>query len=179
MLMACIGVSAQTQTVTGTVTDANHEPMIGVSIMEKGSTNGTATDVDGKFSIKVSPKATIKVSYIGYVTQEIAVDGRSQINVVMDEDNVQLDEVVVVGYGVQRKSDVTGAVSSVSADDIKGLSTVDAGAALQGKAAGVQILNTSGAPGQGANIRIRGFSSNSGNLGPLLIVDGLKVDNMQ
>lgn len=97
MLMACIGVSAQTQTVTGTVTDANHEPMIGVSIMEKGSTNGTATDVDGKFSIKVSPKATIKVSYIGYVTQEIAVDGRSQINVVMDEDNVQLDEVVVVG----------------------------------------------------------------------------------
>lgn len=179
MLMACIGVSAQTQTVTGTVTDANHEPMIGVSIMEKGSTNGTATDVDGKFSIKVSPKATIKVSYIGYVTQEIAVDGRSQINVVMDEDNVQLDEVVVVGYGVQRKSDVTGAVSSVSADDIKGLSTVDAGAALQGKAAGVQILNTSGAPGQGANIRIRGYSSNSGNLGPLLIVDGLKVDNIQ
>lgn len=179
MLIACIGVSAQTQTVTGTVTDANHEPMIGVSVMEKGSTNGTATDVDGKFSIKVGPKATLKVSYIGYVTKEIAVGNKTQLDIVLDEDNVQLDEVVVVGYGVQRKSDVTGAVSSVSADDIKGLSTVDAGAALQGKAAGVQILNTSGAPGQGANIRIRGYSSNSGNLGPLLIVDGLKVDNIQ
>lgn len=179
MLTACIGVSAQTHIVTGTVTDANHEPMIGVSVMDKGSTNGTMTNVDGKFSLKVGPKSTLRVAYIGYVTQEIAVGNKTNIDVVMEEDNVQLDEVVVVGYGVQRKSDVTGAVSSVSADDIKGLVTVDAGAALQGKAAGVQILNTSGAPGQGANIRIRGYSSNSGNLGPLLIVDGLKVDNIQ
>ena len=100
MLIACIGVSAQTQTVTGTVTDANHEPMIGVSVMEKGSTNGTATDVDGKFSIKVGPKATLKVSYIGYVTKEIAVGNKTQLDIVLDEDNVQLDEVVVVGYGV-------------------------------------------------------------------------------
>ena len=95
------------------------------------------------------------------------VGNKTSVNVVLKEDNLQLDEVVVVGYGTQKKSDVTGSVSSVSADDLKGLATTDAGAALQGKAAGVQILNTSGAPGAGASIRIRGYSSNSGNLGPL------------
>ena len=90
-----------------------------------------------------------------------------------------LDEVVVVGYGVQRKSDLTGAVASVNSKDLKGLATTDAAAALQGKAAGIQILNSSGAPGSGAEIRVRGYSSNSGNIGPLLIVDGLKVSSIQ
>ncbi len=97
----------------------------------------------------------------------------------MEEDTQVLDEVVVVGYGVQRKSDLTGAVASVNSKDLKGLATTDAAAALQGKAAGIQILNSSGAPGSGAEIRVRGYSSNSGNIGPLLIVDGLKVSSIQ
>lgn len=179
MLLISIGITAQTHTVTGVVTDADHEPMVGVSIIEKGTSNGTMTDIDGKFTLKVGPKAVLRASYIGYVTQDVSVGNKTSVNIELKEDNLELDEVVVIGYGTQKKSDLTGSVSSVSADDIKGLATVDAAAALQGKAAGVQILNTSGAPGSGASIRIRGYSSNSGNLGPLLIVDGLKVDNIQ
>lgn len=179
MLLISIGITAQTHTVTGVVTDADHEPMVGVSIIEKGTSNGAMTDIDGKFTLKVGPKAVLRASYIGYVTQEVSVGNKTSVNIELKEDNLELDEVVVIGYGTQKKSDVTGSVSSISSDDIKGLATVDAAAALQGKAAGVQILNTSGAPGSGASIRIRGYSSNSGNLGPLLIVDGLKVDNIQ
>lgn len=167
--------------VKGTVVSAtDSEPMIGVAIQEKGSGNGCITDFDGNFSLQVkNSDATLSVSFIGYKTQTIEVKGRQAINIRMEEDSKLLDEVVVVGYGVQRKSDLTGAVASVNSEDIKRLSTTDAGAALQGKAAGIQILNTSGAPGSGAAIRIRGYSSNSDNLGPLLIVDGLQVDNIQ
>ncbi len=179
MLFVFIGVSAQTKTLTGTVKDANQEPLIGVSIVEKGTSNGTITDLDGNFSIKVNPKSSLVFSYVGYAPQTIVVGSQDHIDVVMREDNKELEELVVVGYGVQKKSDVTGSISSVSANDIKGLATTDAGAALQGKASGVQVLNSSGAPGEGAKIRIRGYSSNSGQLGPLLIVDGLKVDNIQ
>ena len=99
--------------------------------------------------------------------------------VVLEDDAEMLEETVVIGYGVQRKSDLTGSVASVRSEDLQNRSTSDAAAALQGKAAGVQILNNSGAPGEGAKIRVRGYSSNSGNIGPLLIVDGLKVDNIQ
>lgn len=168
--------------VTGNVVSASDgEPLIGATIMEKGTRNGCTTDIDGNFTINVkNEKASLQVSYIGYDSKTVAVNGKKKIQVSLSEsDSKSLDELVVVGYGVQKKSDLTGAVSSVSADDLKGLATTDAAAALQGKAAGVQILNTSGAPGSGAGIRIRGYSSNSGNLGPLLIVDGLKVDNIQ
>lgn len=181
-VMGFIGLPAMAQfQVKGTVTGANDsEPLIGATIMEKGTTNGCTTDIDGNYTLSVkSGNATLEVSYVGYQSQTVAVKGRNVINIVMNEVDTSLDEVVVVGYGTQKKSDVTGSVSSISSDDIRGLATVDAGAALQGKAAGVQILNTSGAPGEGAQIRIRGYSSNSGNLGPLLIVDGLKVDNIQ
>lgn len=171
-------IMAQIQ-VKGTVVSNNNEPMIGVAILEKGTSNGCTTDLDGNYTIQVNNDAILTVSFIGYKTQNINVNGRNVINIRMEEDTEVLDEVVVVGYGIQRKSDVTGSIASVGADDIKNLATVDAGAALQGKAAGVQILNTSGAPGEGAAIRIRGYSSNSDQLGPLLIVDGLKVDNIQ
>lgn len=148
MLFVFIGVSAQTKTLTGTVKDANQEPLIGVSIVEKGTSNGTITDLDGNFSIKVNPKSSLVFSYVGYAPQTIVVGSQDHINVVMREDNKELEELVVVGYGVQKKSDVTGSISSVSANDIKGLATTDAGAALQGKASGVQVLNSSGAPGE-------------------------------
>lgn len=176
----CTTAMAQIQVKGTVVSDNDSEPMIGVAILESGTTNGCITDVDGNYTIQVkNSNATLIVSFVGYKTQNVKVNGRSVIDIRMEEDSKVLDEVVVVGYGVQRKSDLTGAVASVSSDDIKNLSTVDAGAALQGKASGVQILNTSGAPGSGAAIRIRGYSSNSGELGPLMIVDGLKVDNIQ
>ena len=111
--------------------------------------------------------------------QEIIVGNRSTINVVLSETYTDLDEVVVIGYGVQRKSDVSGAISSVNAESLQNIVTSDAAAALQGKASGVQILTNSGAPGQGATIRVRGYSSNSDKIGPLLVVDGLQVDNIQ
>lgn len=180
VFFTCISASAQIQ-VKGTVVSANDsEPMIGVAILEAGTSNGRITDLNGNYSIQVSnSNATLTVSFIGYKTQTVKVNGRSVINFRLEEDTQVLDEVVVVGYGVQRKSDLTGAVASVNSKDLKGLATTDAAAALQGKAAGIQILNSSGAPGNGAEIRVRGYSSNSGNIGPLLIVDGLKVSSIQ
>ena len=179
VVMCCSSAFAQIQ-VKGNVSDKNSEPMIGVAIQEKGNnTNGTITDLDGNFSLSVNSNATLVVSYIGYKTQEIALNGRTNLSIVMEEDAQVLDEVVVVGYGVQRKSDLTGSVASVKSDDLKNRSTTDAAAALQGKAAGIQVLNRSGKPGQGADIRVRGYSSNSSNIGPLLIVDGLQVSSIQ
>lgn len=143
-VMGFIGLPAMAQfQVKGTVTGANDsEPLIGATIMEKGTTNGCTTDIDGNYTLSVkSGNATLEVSYVGYQSQTVAVKGRNVINIVMNEVDTSLDEVVVVGYGTQKKSDVTGSVSSISSDDIRGLATVDAGAALQGKAAGVQILN--------------------------------------
>lgn len=179
VVMCCSSAFAQIQ-VKGNVSDKNSEPMIGVAIQEKGNNqNGTITDLDGNFSLSVNSNATLVVSYIGYKTQEIALNGRTNLAIVMEEDAQVLDEVVVVGYGVQRKSDLTGSVASVKSDDLKNRSTTDAAAALQGKAAGIQVLNRSGKPGQGADIRVRGYSSNSSNIGPLLIVDGLQVSSIQ
>lgn len=180
MLLACMSASAQFQ-VKGTVVSANDsEPMIGVTILENETHNGCITDLNGNYSISVeSSNATLEVSFIGYKSQTVKVSGRNVINFRLEEDTEVLDEVVVVGYGVQRKSDLTGSVASVKADELKGLSTTDAAAALQGKASGVQILNGSGKPGQGASIRVRGYSSNSNNIGPLLIVDGLQVSSIQ
>ena len=179
VVMCCTSAFAQIQ-VKGNISDKNSEPMIGVAIQEKGNTtNGTITDLDGNFTIQVNSNATLVVSYIGYKTQEIALNGRTNLSIVMEEDAQVLDEVVVVGYGVQRKSDLTGSVASVKSDDLKNRSTTDAAAALQGKAAGIQVLNRSGKPGQGADIRVRGYSSNSSNIGPLLIVDGLQVSSIQ
>ena len=177
----CWTTAMAQMTVKGTVvSDSESEPLVGVAILEQGTNNGTITDLDGNFSLQVkSNKAILVVSYVGYITQQIAVNGRSQLNVRLVEDSKLLDDVVVVGYGVQRKSDLTGAVASVKAEDLKNRSTTDAAAALQGKAPGVQILNGSGKPGQGATIRVRGYSSNSSNIGPLLIVDGLQVSSIQ
>ena len=171
---------AQNRTINGKVADNQGLPVIGAAVVVVGqTTTGTLTDVDGKFVLNVPAKASIEVSCIGYVSQTIAVGNRTSFEIVLAEDSQLLEETVVIGYGVQKKSDLTGSVASVRSEDLQNRSTSDAAAALQGKAAGVQILNASGAPGAGAEIRVRGFSSNSGSLGPLLIVDGLKVDNIQ
>ena len=172
-----LGAMAQS-VIKGTVNDKAGEPIIGASVKVQGTKTGAVTDFNGNFSVEANANSTLVISYIGYTTATVKVNGRNNIEVSLKEDSQTLSDVVVIGYGVQRKSDLTGAVASVKGDDIKNLSTTDAGAALQGKVTGVQIIN-SGSPGAGAEIRVRGYSSNSGNTGPLLIVDGLKVDNIQ
>ena len=165
--------------VKGTVKDASGDPIIGASVTIQGVKSGVITDFDGNFSIQAKSDATLVISYIGYVTETVKLNGRTAISVTLKEDAQTLNDVVVIGYGIQKKSDLTGAVASVKAEDLKNRSTTDAAAAIQGKAAGVQVLNGSGKPGQGANIRVRGYSSNSSNIGPLLIVDGLQVSSIQ
>lgn len=172
-----IGVTtalAQTS-VKGTVTDEAGEPIIGASILEKGTTNGTITDFDGNFELRTKSGATLVVSYVGYITQEVRA--ASSLNVVLKEDTEVLDELIVVGYGVQRKSSVTGAISSVKSEDMQNRTITTAQQALQGKTAGVQLLSNSGAPGQSGAIRVRGFSSNDTS-DPLYVVDGLRTSDI-
>jgi len=173
-----LGAVAQS-TISGTVNDESGEPIIGASVKVQGTKTGAITDFNGNFSVQADANSTLQISYIGYVPATVKVNGRNNITVTLKEDAQTLSDVVVIGYGVQKKSDLTGAVASVKGDEIKNLSTTDAGAALQGKVSGVQIINTSGDPASGASIRVRGYSSNSGSLGPLIIVDGLKVDGIQ
>lgn len=178
-LLICLPFSlaqAQTVKVTGKVTDNLNEPMIGVSIVEKGTTNGCITDIDGNYTLNVNQGATIIFSYIGYVTQEKqAVAG--VMNIVLKEDSETLDEVVVVGYGVQKKSSVTGAISQVKAEDMQNRTISDASQALQGKTAGVQLITTSAAPGSSPTVRVRGYSSNAAS-SPLYVVDGVRMSSI-
>lgn len=180
LLLGAPGLAAQNRAISGTVRDAEGQPVIGAAVVVAGQQSlGVMTDADGKYAFSVPAGATIEVSCIGYVSQTAKVGSKSTYDFILAEDSQLLEETVVIGYGVQKKSDLTGSVASVKSTDLMNRSTTDAAAALQGKAAGVQILNNSGAPGSGAQIRVRGYSSNSGSIGPLLIVDGLKVDNIQ
>jgi len=181
MLFAAISlsVSAQTITVKGNVKDTTGEPIIGASVVEKGNTtNGTITDLDGNYSIKVPSKATLTISYIGMKTQDIAVKGQSQINVTLSDDTQALDEVVVIGYGTVAKKDLTGSVSSVSAKQIAAIPVSSASEALQGKMAGVSITTTEGSPDADVKIRVRGGGSLSQDNSPLYIVDGFPVSSI-
>ncbi len=161
----------QQKAVKGTVSDANG-PVIGATIMEKGTSNGTVTDLDGNFTLNVKPGATLVVSYVGYKTQEVAVGNNSSFNLTLEEDNTNLDEVVVVGYGVQKKKLVTGATVEIKGDDVAKMNTTQALGALQSMSPGVQIMNNSGKPGDGFNVNIRGAGTN-GNTAPLYVIDGV------
>ena len=172
--------SAQQQKtiVTGVVTDAQQEPMIGVNIMEKGTSNGTITDIDGKFSISVAPDATLFFSYIGYTTVELSRNNRSSLTVVMNEDGKQLEEVVVIGYGTQKVVNLTGAVGTVSSGDIAKRPITNISTGLQGLVPGVTVTASAngGLPGQSnASIQIRGIGSR-GNNNPLILIDGAEGD---
>jgi len=163
----------QSETVSGTVKNSNGEALPGVSIVIKGTTQGTTTDVDGKYAIQVSDDAAILVfSYIGYVTEELTVNGKSVIDVELFDDLESLQEVVVVGYGTTKKSDLTGAVVALKGSDLNKIPSSSMDQLLQGKMAGVQVINGSGKPGEGAEIRIRGVSSLNGSKSPLVVVDG-------
>ncbi len=182
LLIACFGMSSAfaQHSISGTVVDSQNVPVIGASVMVVGNnTLGAVTDIDGKYTLSVPAGAILNVSFVGYKSVTAVVGNQTVLNFTLEEDTEFLEETVVIGYGVQRKSDVTGSVASVRGADLQNRSTSDAANALMGKAAGVQILSASGAPGAGSEIRVRGYSSNSGNIGPLLIVDGLKVDNIQ
>ena len=171
---------AQNRSLSGKVVDGSGAPVIGAAVMVAGQTgNGTVTDADGQFRLTVPANAMLIVSCLGFADQQVEVGNRSVITIALEEDVTYLDETVVIGYGVQKKSDLTGAVASVRQDDLKNRSTSDAASALLGKVAGVQIITNSGAPGSGSEINVRGVSSNSGNIGPLIIVDGLKVNSIQ
>ena len=178
-LCLSIATFAQVQ-VRGNVTDSKGAPIPGVTVLVKGTQQGVITDIDGNYNITVLGSESVLVfSFVGMDTQEVVVGNRRTIGIVLTETVFGLDEIVVVGYGTMRKSDISGAVASVTSKALQNLTTPDAAAALQGKASGVQVLTNSGAPGQGATIRVRGYSSNSDKIGPLLIVDGLQVDNIQ
>ncbi|WP_372918704.1 SusC/RagA family TonB-linked outer membrane protein [Salegentibacter sp.] len=169
-------MQAQTFTVEGNVTDENGMPLLGVNVLVKGETRGTTTDFDGNFSISgVSEENVLVLSYVGFETKEVPVEGESFLNIVLNSDSAALEEVVVIGYGTQQRKDITGAVSVVSSETIEEMKPIRLEQALQGTAAGVNVTPSSGAPGAGININIRGVASNSVN-GPLVLIDGYQGD---
>lgn len=171
-----LNLSAQT-TVSGNVTDTTGEPLIGVTVVEKGTQNGVMTDLDGNYQIKVaSTNASLVFSYVGCTTQTIPLKGRTTLDVVMEDNQAVLDEVVVVGYGTMRKRDLSGAMSQIKSEDLMKGGATDISHALQGKLAGVQIQQSDGAPGGGVTITVRGANSFQTNSQPLYIVDGVPFE---
>ena len=178
-LLMPLGLLAQDIKVQGVVKDETGETVIGASVMQKGTTNGAVTDIDGNFSLTVPSKATLVVSYIGFTTQEIAVGGRTQLEITLKEDDQTLNEVVVVGYGTMDKKELTSAISHVGEKDFLTVSSLDPSMMIQGKVAGVSITNTgAGDPNNQASIQIRGVSSRSAGLGPLIVIDGVPGGNL-
>lgn len=164
--------------ISGRVSSSIGEPMIGASIMVKGTTNGTITDLDGNFRIETSPTATLIISYVGYVTQEVQIAGRKSINIILKDDTGLLEEIVVVGYGTQKKETLTGSVTSVKGDEIKRSPAPNVSTSLQGKLPGLIVNQRSGEPGRDdPSIVIRGFGT-FGDSSPLIIIDGVERGNM-
>ena len=160
--------------VSGKVLDANGEPIIGASVIEKGTNNGATTDANGNFSLNVGDNATLRFVYLGYVAQEVPVRNQTLINVTMAEDVQKLDELIVVGYGQQKKVSLTGAVAQVNGDDIASRQSADVVTAIQGMMPGVSVIRSSGQPGsQNSGLRIRGFTSVNG-VDAMILIDGIE-----
>lgn len=166
----------QSKKITGTVSD-ELGPIVGANVLEKGTTNGMITDMDGNFSLEVKPGATLVISFIGYVTQEIKITNQSKLTITLKEDSEVLDEVVVVGYGTMKKSDLSGASVSMSEEAMKGSIITNLDQSLQGRAAGVTAVTTSGAPGSSSSIRVRGQATINANAEPLYVIDGVIVQS--
>ncbi|MBA4058721.1 MAG: SusC/RagA family TonB-linked outer membrane protein, partial [Marivirga sp.] len=175
LLMLMSAALAQEITVTGTVVDETGAGMPGVNVLVKGTPQGTVTDAQAKFTVTAASNATLIFTFVGYKTTEVAVGGRTTIDVALAEDLTSLDEVVVIGYGTQKRSDLTGAVGSVNEDKLKERPASSLNQALSGKIAGVQVNNNSGRPGGRSNVRIRGFSSINSSNNPLYVVDGVQL----
>src|SRR5680860_751385 len=166
------------QTVSGTVSDPDGVPLPGASVVEKGTTNGTQSNFDGNFTLEViGQNSVLVVSYVGYAAKEIIVGAQTQFSVTLEIDAAALDDVVVVGYGTQKRANVSGAVSSIMGEDVNEVVTGNASSALVGKATGVRVEVNGGAPGAGTNVIIRGTGSLS-NQDPLYVIDGVFSDNM-
>ncbi|MGI8635330.1 MAG: carboxypeptidase-like regulatory domain-containing protein, partial [Segetibacter sp.] len=178
VLLFSLQVSAQQTAITGTVTGENNTPLQGVSVNVKGSSKGTFTNAAGKFTISAPPDATIVFSSIGFTNQEIAVAGKTDIAVSLAISNKELEQVVVVGYGTQRKIDVTGSVATVKGADIAKQPVLTATQAIQGRVAGVQIIS-SGDPNSSPTVRIRGVGTMLGGASPLYVVDGVITDDIR
>ena len=159
--------------ITGQVIDLQGEPIIGATVMEKGTANGIVTDLDGNFNLNVSPSNKLQISYVGFQTQELSIGSNRSFKIVLKEDTELVDEVVVVGYGSVKKSDLTGAVASVSTQDLIRSGRTDAVGAMQGALPGVQIQRSNSKPGGEYNILIRGLNTISGSTSPLIVVDGV------
>ena len=166
-------IFAQSIAIKGEVRDANKEPIIGANVLVKGTTNGTITDLEGGFSLQVPANSTLVVTYVGYQKKEIPVDGRKQFNIVLEEDSKSLDEVIVVGYGTARKSDVTGSIASVQGGVLREVPAANISYALQSRVAGVDMTQTSSKPGANMQIRIRGTRSLTASNDPLIVLDGI------
>jgi TonB-linked SusC/RagA family outer membrane protein len=176
VFMLCANVLFAQQKISGTVTDASNEPLTGVNVVIKGTSQGTVTDFNGAYSLEVPGSASVlEFTFVGFVTQQLTVGARSLINVTLAEDSRSLDEVVVVGYGTVRKSDLTGAVSSIKSDELRKLPMTSLDQGIQGRAAGVQVTTASGAPGAQVSIRVRGGNSLSSGNGPLFVIDGFPI----
>ena len=167
--------SQQVKKVSGVIIDASGIPVIGANVLEKGTTNGVITDLDGNFTLNVKPGATLVITYIGYVSQEIEIGNQTTFKITLKEDSEMLDEVVVVGYGTMKKSDLSGASVSMDEDAIKGSVITNLDQSLQGRAAGVAAVSTSGAPGSASSIRVRGQATINSNAEPLYVIDGVIV----
>ena len=175
LAMLPIGAYAQNnKTIHGVVKDANGETIIGASVGQKGTKNATVTNLDGEFSISVPDNAVLEISYIGYNNQRVAVGGKSSLEIVLTEDVHKLNELVVVGYGVMKKKDLTGAVGSLAAKDIENSPVANIGQAIQGKIAGLQVVDA-GKPGDNVTIKVRGMGSIN-NCDPLVVIDGVPTD---
>ncbi len=178
--LCTLAASAQmlAQTITGNVKDQLGEPILGATVLVKGTTTGCTTDLDGNFSLNgVKNGQTLAISFIGYTSQEVTIEGQTHYEITLSENSEVLEDVVVVGYGVQKKSNLTGAISQVKSGDIQNRTVTDANQSLQGKTAGVQMISTSATPGSETSIRVRGFSSNSTS-NPLYVVDGVRVTSI-
>ncbi|HEY0110521.1 MAG TPA: SusC/RagA family TonB-linked outer membrane protein, partial [Fibrella sp.] len=172
--LLCTGVMAQDRRISGQVKDEQGSTLPGVSVVVKGTTFGTTTDAQGNYNLSVAGgNATLVFSYVGYVAQEVVVGNRTSIDLALKTDDKSLDEVVVIGYGTTRKSDLTGAVSSVKQSELQERPAPSLNQALQGRMAGVQVNNNSGRPGGRTTVRIRGFSSINSSNNPLYVVDGV------
>jgi len=177
-LMFASSLFAQNSNIGGVVVDKKTgEPLIGATVMQKGTSNGTVTDIEGRFSFAMPLESTLTISYVGYVTQELIIHENGQLRIMMESNTKNLEEVVVVGYGTQKVKDMTAPISTVKGSDLTKQTTSSAMSALQGKMAGVQIVN-SGVPGQGPDVKIRGLGSIGDYGSPLYVVDGVFVDNI-
>ncbi|MDE5622725.1 MAG: carboxypeptidase-like regulatory domain-containing protein, partial [Alistipes sp.] len=176
-LVLALSVSAQNR-IAGKVVDENGQPVIGANVVVKGTTQGMSTDVKGAYTLSVKKGDVLIFSYLGYVTQEITVGTQTALDVALEPDSNLMDEVVVVGYGTQKRGDLTGSISSVSSKSIEGFKSGSVMEALGGQVAGVQITATDGTPGAGFDIKVRGVGSVNGDTTPLYIVDGFQVDNI-